>query len=228
MTAMTLGPVAFDAFEVPGRIEFGGGQRLSVHALPGGIRIIDAMGRDDAPVVWSGVFTGQTAGQRVRLLDLLRAAGEALTLVWDDFLFQVVIAGFEVRFERPNWIPYRIRCVVLSDLAFPEQLAVALAAELAGDLASAAACPGLDLSAAGLALAANAATTLGTQAYGQSAAALAAASDQASGLLSAGGAALGHAQNVADAAAAAGQMAQAAAAVGYLGRAESNLARAGG
>lgn len=227
MTALLLGPVAFDAFEVPGRIEFGGHQRLAVHALPGGVRIVDAMGRDDAPVLWSGVFTGPTAGERVRLLDLLRVVGAPLPLVWGDFLFDVVIERFDVRFEQPNWIPYRIACVVLSDLAVPEQLALSLSAQLGGDLTSAAACPELGLASASDALAAPGATTRGTLAYGQASLALSAASAQASGLLAAGGAALDQAQSVPEAAAAAGQMAQAAAATGFLQRAAGNLSRAG-
>lgn len=232
MTALLLGPVAFEAFEVPGRIEFGGGQRLSVHALPGGVRIVDAMGRDDAPIIWSGVFTGPTAAERVRLLDLLRSAGEPLLLVWDDFLFDVVIAGFEVRFERANWIPYRVSCVVLSDLALPEQLAVSLVAQLGTDLTSAQAyqagpSQAVDLQAASMAIAAPGAVTLGTEAYGQSAATLAAAAAGASGLLDAGATALDQAQTVAATADAAQQMAQAAASLGYLQRAQGNLARAG-
>lgn len=227
MTALTLGPVGFDAFEVPGRIEFGGGQRLAVHALPGGIRIVDAMGRDDAPVVWSGVFTGPNAGERVRLLDLLRSLGEPLPLIWDDFVYEVLIAAFEVRFEQPNWIPYRIACVVLSDLADPVQLALSLAGGLLADFGSAASCPGLDLTAASSALSAAGATTLGTQAYGQLTLSVAGASAQCSGLLASGASLLDQARTVPDAAAAAAQMAQAAAAGGYLQRAQGNLARAG-
>jgi hypothetical protein len=227
MSGLTLGPVVFEAFEVPGRIAFGGRQRLAVHALPGGARIVDAMGRDDAPVAWAGVFTGSTAGERVRLLDLLRVQGQPLSLVWDEFVYDVVIASLDARFERSNWIPYRISCVVLSDLAVPDQLVLSLTADLLADLASAALYPGVDLSAASAAVTVAGATTLGTQAHGQSQVALAAAAAQASSLRDAAGVALGTARTVAQAAAAAGQMARAAASVGYLRRAAGNLARAG-
>jgi hypothetical protein len=227
MTALTLGPVDFEAFEVPGCIAFGGGQRLAVHALPGGVRIVDAMGRDDAPIVWSGVFSGENAGERVRLLDLLRAAGEPLPLAWEDFLFEVVIAGFEARFERSNWIPYRIACVVLSDLAIPDILLLPLLGQLTADLGSAAACPGLDLTAANVALAQPLAVTSGTAAYGQSVTALDAASAQTSTLMASGAAALDQASDVNGTAMAAGQLAQASAAQGYLRRARVNLGRAG-
>ena len=49
---LLLGPVLFRDFELPGQITWGGKQRLAVHHLPGGRRVIDAMGRDDAAIVW--------------------------------------------------------------------------------------------------------------------------------------------------------------------------------
>ena len=227
MTALTLGPVDFDAFEVPGRIEFGGGQRLAVHALPGGVRVIDALGPEDAPIHWSGVFTGPSAGERVRLLNVLRSTGEPLPLAWDDFVYEVIVAGLEVRFERPNWIPYRIACMVLSDLSSPLQLAMSLAASIGGDLRSAGAYNALDLSGAGAALVVPGATTLGSLAYGQATLSLAGAVAQAVGLRDAGGESLGRARTVTEVAVAAGEMAQASAASGYLRRAQGNLARTG-
>lgn len=227
MTALTLGPITFEAFEIPSRIDFGGGQRLCVHSLPGGVRVVDAMGGEDAPILWSGVFTGPNAGERVRELDLLRTVGEPLLLIWDDFVFEVVLAAFEVRFEQPNWIPYRIVCVALSDLSSPQLLALSLGAELGADLAAASGYSGLDLRGANLALAAPGAVTLGGVAYGQSGAALAQAAAQAVGLRDAGGVALQQARDVPQAAAAAGQMANGAAATGFLQRAQGNLARAG-
>lgn len=227
MTPLTLGPVAFDAFEVPSRIEFGGCQRLAVHALPGGLRVVDAMGRDDTPIIWSGVFTGPDAARRVRLLDLLRGQGQSLPLAWDDFLFQVVISGFEARFERWNWIPYRIACVVLSNLTALQQVTISLSSQMMADLGVAALCPGLDLRAAQLAIGAPLATTSGTSTYGEATTAITAAMASAGALLSTGGTALGTAADVMSAAQAAGQIAQAAAAQAFLGRAKNNLARAG-
>ena len=64
-----LGPVVFRDFEVPERINLGGRQRLAVHMLPGGGRVVDAMGPDDAPIRWSGTFSGVDAAERVRMLE---------------------------------------------------------------------------------------------------------------------------------------------------------------
>ena len=57
-TTVTLGGFAFQDFEVPERIPAGGEQMLAIHKLVGGRRVIDAMGRDDAALEWSGYFLG--------------------------------------------------------------------------------------------------------------------------------------------------------------------------
>ena len=50
MIALTLGGVVFADFEIPDSINFGGEQVLSVHQLPGGTRVIDALGPSDAEI----------------------------------------------------------------------------------------------------------------------------------------------------------------------------------
>jgi len=129
-----LGPVVFGGFEVPEQITLGGRQRLAVHTLPGGARIVDAMGPDDGELTWSGVISGLAAAERVRQLDRLRRAGLALPLAWDGWRFTVIISNFEADSANPWWVPYRISCTVLSegDLAVAELLpAVATLAEAA-------------------------------------------------------------------------------------------------
>ncbi len=122
-----LGPVAFLGFEVPERITLGGRQRLAVHTLPGGERIVDAMGPDDRELAWSGVISGPDTAERVRQLDRLRRAGLALPLGWDGWRFTVIVSNFEADSANPWWVPYRISCTVLSegDLAVLELLPVA-------------------------------------------------------------------------------------------------------
>lgn len=110
-----LGPLLFRGFEVPERIRFGGAQRLAVHALPGGTRVVDAMGAEEAPIEWSGVFSGADAAVRVRTLERLRRAGEVLPLSWDGWLYSVVIERVTVEARNPAWIPYRLRVCVLTE-----------------------------------------------------------------------------------------------------------------
>lgn len=118
-TILTLGDLEFSRLEIPEKITFGGDQHLVVHELVGGTRVIDAMGRQDAPLEWSGLFMGQNAMERARYLDGLRVAGKPLVLTWDEFLFEVVISSYKADFERFYQIPYRISCMVLQDLSFP-------------------------------------------------------------------------------------------------------------
>ena len=110
---LMLGSVAFQAFEVPERLRFGGRQRLSVHILPGGGRVVDAMGADEGPLSWSGVFSGPDASARVRLLEGLRRDGLPLLLAWEGWRYTVVIETFDAEAMNPAWIPYKIKtCVV--------------------------------------------------------------------------------------------------------------------
>lgn len=143
---LLLGPVLMEGFELPQGIAWGGRQRVAVHRLPGGRRVLDSMGRDDAEISWSGMFTGDNAGYRARLVDLLRADGSVWPLTWDSFFYSVVISNFQADYQRPRWIPFRITCTVLRDEA--EGLvedALSLLASAADDLAAAGdLAPGLD------------------------------------------------------------------------------------
>lgn len=134
---LVLGPVAFQGLEVPEHVTVGGRQRLIVHRMPGGGRVVDALGPDDAELVWSGTLSGPGAAERFRLLDTLRRAGEPLPLAWDAFAYVVVISNLEADTASPWWIPYRIACAVLEDsTALP--LAANLAAAALDDLSLAA------------------------------------------------------------------------------------------
>lgn len=117
---LALGAVVFQGFEVPERIAFGGRQRLAVHRLPGGARVVDAMGADDGDVSWSGILAGPEAGPRIRVLDGMRRGGQPWPLLWDGWRLQVVVASFLVQPEGPAWAPYRIRCTVLPEAGAPE------------------------------------------------------------------------------------------------------------
>jgi len=133
-TVLTLGDFEFSRYEIPEQLSFGGEQRLVVHELVGGARVIDAMGRADTPLEWSGLFQGQTALSRARYLDGLRIAGQSLILTWDEFMFEVVIASFRADYQRYYQIPYRINCTVVQDMSNPvTSIASAGIDELIGD-----------------------------------------------------------------------------------------------
>jgi hypothetical protein len=115
--ALLLGPIVFQDFEIPSGVNFGGRQHLALHRLPGGSRVIDALGRDDAQISFAGIFTGSDATLRARALDELRVAGIALPLTWDVLFFTVLISDFHAAYCNGWWIPYRIVCTILQDEA---------------------------------------------------------------------------------------------------------------
>ncbi len=222
---LTLGPVCFTGFEVPEQVAFGGAQRLAVHELPGGARVVDAMGRQDAQITWSGAFSGPDAADRARVLDALRVAGLPLPLSWDAFFYTVVIAELRAEYSTPWWIPFRLTCTVVQDKAAELVAVVAsLATSLAGDLAQAGAFT--DVSVATTALGVDGATTPNTAGYAGATGALQQVRGGLDAQVDASGAGLG-ATDLASVVSSAGTLAQASAARDYVGRAQVNLANAG-
>lgn len=113
---ITLGGIDFQGFEVPERIAgLGGRQMLTVHQLIGGQRVVDAMGRDDAPLTWEGRFRGVDAVSRARAIDALRVGGASQSLTFGDFAFTVVVDEFVYEIERFYEVPYHLSLVVLTD-----------------------------------------------------------------------------------------------------------------
>lgn len=121
------GSFVFSGAEVPEKISFGGEQMLNTHKMVGGLRVVDAMGADDAPLSWSGVFLGSadtsqkplataaSASGRARFLDYLRSSGQTCTLTWGDFSYIVVVAKFTADYKKPYWIPFSISCEIVQD-----------------------------------------------------------------------------------------------------------------
>jgi hypothetical protein len=116
---VTLGDFVFQGLEIPESIPYGGSQKLVTHELVGGVRVVDAMGRSDMPLVWSGLLLGQEANNRARYLNNLRIAGKVLSLTWHEMSFNVVIQEFTANFQRYYEVPYSIHCVVVEDLTTP-------------------------------------------------------------------------------------------------------------
>ncbi len=241
--ALILGPVVFQDFEATAGIRFGGEQRMVVHKLPGGTRIIDSLGRDDAEITLSGTFSGPDGTLRARLLDELRAEGSVLPLTWDVFFYSVVIRDFQADYRNSYWIPYRLACTVLRDEAAALiEAGLSLVGSVVSDVAAAAGqlLSGNDFSAAQAAVAAPGATTLGTAPYNQAFGALTAAQSSTSASLSNVGNSLdtasvtlrtttdpvSGANALMTATSVAGQLGALAVARGYAGRAALNLANA--
>lgn len=105
--------------EIPHSIVFGGDQKIARHELIGGVRVIDVLGRSDAPLEWEGLFLGKNAESRARYLDLLRARGDNLSIKWGGFSYEGVITSYRPNYERFYQIPYEITIEVSKDLTNP-------------------------------------------------------------------------------------------------------------
>lgn len=113
---LTLGDFEFADFEVPDVLRgLGGEQIFIIHQLPGGDRVFDAMGPVDGPVSWGGRFRGADALSRARQVDVIRRAGQSVSLSFGDVLLTVVVQRFEYQIERLYEVPYSITCEVLDD-----------------------------------------------------------------------------------------------------------------
>ena len=172
---LLLGPVTFREFEISAGVGFGGKQRLVVHQLPGGTRVIDALGREDREITLSGIFSGSDATLRARLLDEMRALGTSLPLTWDIFFYRVVINEYVADYQNRFWIPYRLSCTVLRDEASELiESALSVAGSVLADVHSAVSqtLGSIDLGQTQLDINAPNATTRGTAAFSRASASL--------------------------------------------------------
>jgi hypothetical protein len=116
MTKMSIGHVVLVGQEVPDFITIGGRQQVAIHRLPGGARVVDCMGPDDALIVWEGILTGPGSDSRARDLDRIRRLGITQRLRFESYTYQVIINNFSYRYmQQGAVIRYRISCVTLSD-----------------------------------------------------------------------------------------------------------------
>lgn len=110
---LTLGGFSFDGYSTPADMMGGGRQAMVVHKLPGGARVIDTLGPDEAPIVWSGFFWGSDAYSNALALDGMRAAGQVVPLTWGGQFRSVIIEQFIYKVKRlPVWVEYSICCTV--------------------------------------------------------------------------------------------------------------------
>ena len=123
---LVLGPVVFEGFELPGHITMAGRQRVAVHRLLDGHRVVDVLGPDENDIVWSGVLTGPLAAERAQLLDALRLGGEPLELSFGAWFTTVLVSAFSADANLAGWVPYRIVCTVAAEPADPDPVVTGL------------------------------------------------------------------------------------------------------
>lgn len=221
-----LGGLTLDGFEAAAQVRFGGSQALAVHKLPGGVRIIDAMGADDDVIAWHGILSGFDASDRARALDAMRSSGTPVSMAWDVFAAEVIVSSLALNFQNSWWIPYHIRCTVLSQL--PSAGVGAAAAVLSDVLADLTSVSGPGVAAALAAVSSVGSSGPGTQGYAAAQIALNAAQTGISAAVTGTGAAVLNAPDIATLTSCSGSLAALTNAAGFVGRAMTNFSGAVG
>ncbi len=174
--AFTIGPISLQDFEIPTHIRYGGQQRVAIHRLLDGGRVVEPLGPDESEIQFEGVFTGQQAVGRARALDQLRSSGAVVILSWQAFRYPIILKDFRANYSNPWWISYCLDCVVAVQASGLPSPATAVRAAIASDISTAAAAllslP-IQLNMISTAAMASGALALGTVANAQAAAAAA-------------------------------------------------------
>lgn len=139
---LTLAGIAFTGYSPPDSMMGGGRQAMVVHKLPGGSRVIDTLGPDEADISWRGTFFANDAYDNALYLDSLRASGGQVNLSWGGQSRVVIIAEFIYHVRRlPNWVEYEIVLTVVSNpqLGVLTSVVSSIDALISSDLAAAAA-----------------------------------------------------------------------------------------
>jgi hypothetical protein len=117
---LLLDSVLFQEWQLPENVKglLSGKQMLAVKKQIGGARVIDAMGPDPADVEWSARFQGGgDAAAWADQIAVMRDAGQAVVLVCDAIVLNVVVAEFHFEYERPWQASYRIKLIVIPDVS---------------------------------------------------------------------------------------------------------------
>lgn len=139
---VSLGGIDLAGLEIPEKLNWGGQQRTVQHKLPGGARIIDLMGADDADIKWSGYFQGPLSSIRARSIDAMRIAGVPVPLTWPGFTRLVIVSDFVCSQERGGYLlPYSVTCTVIPTP--PGPATPSLLGQIASDIGDAIGLPDL-------------------------------------------------------------------------------------
>ena len=137
LDALALGPFLFTDFAVPDTLPGGGKHQLIVHKLPGGDRIVDAMGPDDDDRQFTVIHVGSQAQAEVETLDQMRISGQPWPYSNGMEARTVVIASFTWKVERFNVIHSTISLTPVDNPAGGTSVLSSLDSLIGSDLASA-------------------------------------------------------------------------------------------
>lgn len=117
-TPLILDDIIFQAFEIPEKFgPLGGIQSIAKHDFPGGARTIQRFGAFPEDVVWTGILTGPTAGDREQALDRKRVSGQLVTLTFGRWSWSGYVTKFLAEIQNQFFIPYHMTFTPLQDLS---------------------------------------------------------------------------------------------------------------
>lgn len=109
---VSIGSVVLRAFEVPSVVHYGTSQRVAIHRLGNGSRVVDCLGPDPLDISFSGTLTGTDADMRASVLKTFCESGQDVPLSWGTSYYQVIVRQFTTRYMSPVWIEYDLTCTV--------------------------------------------------------------------------------------------------------------------
>ena len=113
---LVLGPIVFDDWSTPSHMPFGGRHEMAVHRLPGGARVVDTLGPDEADIHFRGVMFENNAIGVAETLDALRLNGTQVPLLFAGRFYQVIVAHTKVDIQRfPQLVSYHVSCLVVQN-----------------------------------------------------------------------------------------------------------------
>lgn len=110
---LSLGDLDFANFSTPTKVSYGVTQRHKVHELPGGDRVVDALGPAYKDITWRGLYVGTDRDQDREALQNIVIAGDPVTLAWGANNFDVLCVEGALD-DHDGYTDYSITCVVLS------------------------------------------------------------------------------------------------------------------
>ena len=113
---LVLGGIAFDDWSTPEKMPFGGKQAMAVHKLPGGSRVVDTLGPDEADIQFIGTMYANDAYGVADALDALRISGAQVPLMFAGRFYLVIVAEALVDIRRyPQLMNYHVSCLVVQN-----------------------------------------------------------------------------------------------------------------
>jgi hypothetical protein len=103
--------------EIPERLDSLGGEQMhAIHAFPGGIRTVQALGPLPRRISWTGMLFGGNALMRSFTLDSIRKTGNMVYLWYGSYKWQGLITSYKGVPRHQNWVDYTIEFEPSQDL----------------------------------------------------------------------------------------------------------------